>query len=87
MLHMVQLYGARAVTRLVSILHPGVALRLLHGSWRGGRKITGLTAASGRQGVMAQLFCDFGEHFDVSDTNGEAPQQGIVCNISAASEA
>lgn len=29
-------------------------------------------------GLMGQIFCDFGEHFIVKDTNGEDPKSGII---------
>ena len=38
-------------------------------------------------GVMGQLFCDFGDSFEVTDTDGEVIKTGIVCGVSAEREA
>jgi ubiquitin-activating enzyme E1 len=33
------------------------------------------------RGVFASVFCDFGEHFEVTDVDGEQPHSGIVAGI------
>ena len=39
------------------------------------------------RGLFAQVFCDFGPNFVVSDVDGEQPQVGIVASISQSSPA
>lgn len=32
-------------------------------------------------GVFGGAFCDFGDHFEVFDTNGEDPKDSFISNI------